>query len=454
MIAPVVIVCALGAAGTYFATRPVEAPEMVVLPPFPVTPPPSTTPGVGGVVAPPAPAVTETPLQPRTEGSIRPTAADIKIADDLTMWIDTRGPVSPEHIASAESLYVRYPADPRFGRILEHLFLLAARQAGPGNRDRAIEYARRAVAVKTGNHDAPIALIRLLVAAEDWPAVETAAREALEGFPRSAEALLALGRALYRQDRNREAAEALRASLEVQDNGEARQILARIEKGLVDERGMTQQQLAHFHVRYDGGEHEGVGREILRALERHYATLTSTLDHQPASTIPVILFSREGYYNANGAPAWSGGNYDTMDGRIRIPIGGLTESLTPDMDETLIHELTHAFAMDLSRNVIPRDVNEGLAQFLEGKRVASVLPPEQLTALANGRAGGVYGFYMESLAFAEYLMGLRGQGGMNDLLRDMGRTGDVDAAFRNVHGQDYAATKKAFRDRFRQQHGS
>ena len=47
---------------------------------------------------------------------------------------------------------------------------------------------------------------------------------------------------------------------------------------------MTEQQLAHFHVRYDGAAHEGVGREILRVLERHYATLSGTLDHQPAST--------------------------------------------------------------------------------------------------------------------------------------------------------------------------
>ena len=74
------------------------------------------------------------------------------------------------------------------------------------------------------------------------------------------------------------------------------------------------------------------------------------------NTIPVILFTREGYYDASGAPAWSGGVYDGIDGRIRIPIGGLTASLTPDMDETLIHELTHAFVADRTRGVAPREV--------------------------------------------------------------------------------------------------
>jgi hypothetical protein len=36
---------------------------------------------------------------------------------------------------------------------------------------------------------------------------------------------------------------------------------------------MAERRLSHFNVRYDGGEHEAVGREILRALEQHYATL-------------------------------------------------------------------------------------------------------------------------------------------------------------------------------------
>ena len=93
--------------------------------------------------------------------------------------------------------------------------------------------------------------------------------------------------------------------------------------------------------RYDGEEHEAVGRAVLRVLDRHYATLVRTLDHQPGSPIAVILLSRESYAAATGAPGWSGGLYDSFDGRVRIPIGGLTPALTPEMDDTLLHELTH-----------------------------------------------------------------------------------------------------------------
>ena len=87
---------------------------------------------------------------------------------------------------------------------------------------------------------------------------------------------------------------------------------------------MTEQQLSHFHVRYDGDAHEDVGREILRALERHYATLAGALDHQPPADHPgdPLLASRPTTTPA-GAPAWSGGVFDHLDGRIRVPIGGL-----------------------------------------------------------------------------------------------------------------------------------
>jgi hypothetical protein len=217
---------------------------------------------------------------------------------------------------------------------------------------------------------------------------------------------------------------------------------------------MTEQQLSHFHVRYDGEAHESVGREILRALERHYATLASALDHQPQATIPVILFTRQGYYDASGAPAWAGGTYDGIDGRIRIPIGGLGAGLTPDIDTTLIHELTHAFVADRTRGIAPRDVHEGLAQYMEGKRVASELNAEQLGWLADGRIPGVMGFYLGALSFVEYLVSHRGMGGMNELLQGMGETGSIDEAFKRVHGQTHRAAQQAWRQRLRQQYGS
>jgi tetratricopeptide (TPR) repeat protein len=288
----------------------------------------------------------------------------------------------------------------------------------------------------------------------DWNGAESAAREVLALDPRNAEVLERLAYALFRQDRNREALDVVQQAIEIRPSSFSKTLLERIRKGNADERGMTQQQLSHFHVRYDGDTHEDIGREILGALERHYATLAGTLDHQPGAPIPVVLFSRHQYYDASGAPAWSGGQFSHFDGRIRIPIGGLTASLSPDMDATLIHEVTHAFVADRTRGRCPRDVNEGLAQYMEGRRLASELGADQLRALADGRIPGVAGYYLQALSFVEYLVGARGQGGLNDLLQALGETRDVDEAFERVYGAKSGAMREAWLNRLRQQHGS
>ena len=207
-------------------------------------------------------------------------------------------------------------------------------------------------------------------------------------------------------------------------------------------------------MRYDGDAHEDVGREVLRVLDRHYATLVRTFSHQPAAPIPVILLSRQSYYDSTGAPAWSGGQYDDFDGRVRIPIGGLTASLTAELDDTLLHELTHAFVADLSRGVAPRELHEGLAQLMEGKRFQAVLGEQGSRALADGRLRGVSGFYLSALGLVEDLVAQRGQGGINELLRAMAETGNSDEAFRRVYGKSLEALQRDWATRLRQRYGS
>lgn len=363
--------------------------------------------------------------------------------------------VSAGDVATAEQLYARHP---EMRDLLETTLLTVAQDERRRRRfTEATALLQRAMVVQTEVARPCLHLMDTLVDAGDWASAESAARAAIAREPRNADAWQGLGYALMRQDRNKEAADALRTAVEIRPEAGAQALLDRVSKGMAAERGMTEQHLSHFHVRYDGEAHEDVGREILRALERHYATLASTLDHQPEATIPVILFSRDAYYDASGAPAWSGGVYDLLDGRIRVPIQGLTRSLTPDMDRTLLHELTHAFVADRTRGLSPesiRDIQEGLAQYMEGARVTERLTPQQLTMFADGRARGVQGFYLYALSFVEYLISIRGMGGMNDLLRVMGETGNADEAYRQVYGQDGRATKQAWFQRLHQQHGS
>lgn len=443
-----VLLTALGAAAwravrTPVAPPPASDPERLADPP---TPP--QTPAASSRSSPaPLPSVAT------EEAGL--SAEDRALAEDLTRRVNGRHPVSEVDVRNAEALYSRHPEEHGVQKLLGAVLYTAGSQQAQSRRlDPALTHLRRAAGLLPGNPEPRLALLDVLSESGDWAGAEAAARDVLALEPHNPDALERLAFALFRQDRNREAGEALQQALEIRPTPFARSLLDRIRKASADESGMTEQQLSHFHVRYDGDSHEDVGREILRALERHYATLAATLDHQPVAPIPVILFSRQQYYDASGAPAWSGGVYDGLDGRIRIPIGGLNASLTPDMDQTLIHEVTHAFVSDRSRGQCPRDVNEGLAQYLEGKRIAQELTAEQLTALADGRMPGVRGFYLQALSFVEYLVGARGQGGINDLLRAMGETGDANEAFRQVYGADHRDARQAWLDRLRQQHGS
>jgi hypothetical protein len=431
-----------------------------------VAPPPTPTPGpsaaepaperptpanaaetVPALPAPSPPALAPPPLPPDTAGLDRQTAAR------LARLLSVGGPVDPADLQAGEDLYARHGAPAR--PLLEALLLsAAATERGERRYTRAEALLRRASMVAPDSPRPPLALVSVFLDAGDWSGAEAAARVTLGLAPAEGEAVRGLAFALLRQDRRAEATEVLSGFLSAHDDPETRALLERLRRNAAPESGLTEQRLAHFHVRYDGEAHEDVGREILRVLDRHYATLVRTFDYEPRAPIPVILLSRQTYDQATGAPWWSGGLYDSFDGRVRIPIGDLTTALTPDLDGTLLHELTHAFVTDCSQGVAPREIQEGLAQYLEGKRTESLLGEPGLRALADGRLRGVPAFYASSLALVEYLMAQRGQGGINDLLGAMAETGSADQAFERVYGRDFAGLRREWAVRFRQQHGS
>ena len=446
-LAAVLGVVILGRRSTHVAPPP--HPARAPSPAEPVSVPPAPSPDTSRrpVRSSSPPLLAPSSLPPDTAGKDRQTA------ERLARLLSAGVAVGPADLQAAEDLYARYGASAR--PLLEALLLSAASKERQGRRYPAAEaLLRRASMVAPDSPRPPLALVSVLLDSGDWRGAENAARVALALAPAEGEAERGLAFALLRQDRRAEALDGLSEFLASHEDSETRALLERLRRDAAPERGLTEQRLAHFHVRYDGEAHEPVGREILRVLDRHYATLVRTFDYEPRSPIPVILLSRQTYDQATGAPWWSGGLYDSFDGRVRLPIGDLTEALTPDLDGVLLHEPTHAFVTDCSQGVAPREIQEGLAQYLEGKRSEDLLGESGLRALADGRLRGVPGFYATSLALVEHLMAQRGQGGINDLLRAMAETGSADDAFERVYGQDFAGLRREWAVRFRQQHGS
>ncbi len=380
-------------------------------------------------------------------------AADEATALRLISRLQAPAPPTPDDLNAARDLFARHPVEAR--DLYEGVLLAAAVHARDERRfDEAVSLADRAHDVSPDSSRARRVQLGLRLLTSDWAGAEQAGRALLALASADAEGARGVAYALVRQDRTREAVELLTSFLAAHEDAETRSFLARFQRDQAVERKLEEARLSHFHVRYDGEAQEDVGREILRLLDRHYATLARSFDYEPSQPIAVILLSKQSYHDATGAPAWSGGQYDSFDGRVRIPIGGLSAALTPDLDQTLVHELTHSFVADLSGGLAPRELQEGMAQYMEGRRIAQ-LDAERLRALADGRMRGqVGGFYFSSLWLVEDLAAQRGTGGLNDLLRAMSATGNADEAFRNVYGSDFAALQRQAAERLKQRYGS
>ena len=154
----------------------------------------------------------------------------------------------------------------------------------------------------------------------------------------------------------------------------------------------------------------------------------------------MILYPRQTFRAVSSAPEWAGGYYSRSDGRIRIGTRNMSAGFVPlDLERTLTHELTHAFLFARTRGVVPDDINEGLAQYLSGKRLGYRLDASR-AVVRDGRMK-VDDFYDSALSFVEYLIDRYRQPAMNELLETMGKTGDADASFRRAYHQTYAETR-------------
>jgi tetratricopeptide (TPR) repeat protein len=99
-------------------------------------------------------------------------------------------------------------------------------------------------------------------------------------------------------------------------------------------------------------------------LEKEWLTQATFFGAQLPGHPIVILYAGRRYFHLLDTPDWVGGYYD---GRIHVPI----DSGSPLGEATfglLRHELAHAYLHRLSRGRAPAWLQEGLAQYVEGRR--------------------------------------------------------------------------------------
>jgi tetratricopeptide (TPR) repeat protein len=228
------------------------------------------------------------------------------------------------------------------------------------------------------------------------------------------------------------------------------EVQAALEKALRDkkeEESYKENESSHFTLRYNGAAAPALARDVLRTLEMHYSAIETELNYSPPDSIGVILYTQQAFEDITRAPAWAGA---LNDGRIRVPVQGLA-SVDGELSRVLKHELTHSFVGQKTHGRAPTWVQEGLAQWMEGKRSgenAAVLvqfyaeghaaPLGRLEGSWTGFGGAMAGYaYAWALANIEYIIQTGGMGDVERILERIGAGISTEAAVREVVRSDY-----------------
>ncbi len=255
------------------------------------------------------------------------------------------------------------------------------------------------------------------------------------------------GWAYYAMNNLKQAVAEWQRSLALRPDAEVQAALDKALRDKQEEENYRENESSHFTLRYSGEAEPGLAHEVLRALETHFAAIESELSYTPPEPIGVILYTQQAFADITSAPGWVGA---LNDGRIRVPVQGLTQ-LTPELSRVLKHELTHSFVRQKTRANAPTWMQEGIAQWMEGKRSGAsaslllrVYDAKQAMSLAdlqgpwmrlsNELAAYAYAW---ALANVEYIIQVDGMTDVNRILDRMGAGSTAEAAVREVLHSDY-----------------
>jgi tetratricopeptide (TPR) repeat protein len=357
---------------------------------------------------------------------------------------------------------IRSARPPTLAEQSRRLTDIGARYLASGETARAIELLSEAVGDDPENGPAAADLTLAYVRHGDLEFAEfylDAAIRTSHADPADARIFLELGELYAERNRTSEALRAWEEALRLGGNDPG--IRARMGKLRRDwAYGHGQQYLEgnDFEVFYDPGLPVGAVESTLRFLDERRAELVSFFESPLAVSPVVILYQGRRYFGWMDTPDWVGGVYD---GRIHVP-------LPPDGPEAesyrglLTHELAHAFITDLSRGRAPGWLQEGVAQYVEGRRISAdeaaksldVRPVESLADLSSAFSqrsdrDAARAAYRIALFCVEELVADHGSGAIACLLRDLGGGMPLDAAVRAETGRTVAELEAEWRARLR-----
>ncbi len=327
-------------------------------------------------------------------------------------------------------------------------FLAGKHEFDHGNFAKARNYFETALRFESDNPTILNYYAALLVRTGNAAQALHYAERSVRVAPDSPDSLTVLGYAQFAADRNRDAIRSWKRALEFRPDALVQKYLAKAEREAAAEASFSQRESSHFTLRYEGKQtSESLRRELVATLESDYDALVRELGVAPSSSIPVVLYTDQAFFDVTQAPAWTSA---INDGKLRIPVEGVS-AITPELARVLKHELAHSFINQLSGGRCPQWLHEGIAQVLEpktvgsnGRRLAQLFHAQREIPF-NALESSFMRFspmeaalaYDESLAAVEYINNTYGMSDLSRILEKLGQGSSTEAALRATIHSDY-----------------
>ncbi len=317
-----------------------------------------------------------------------------------------------------------------------------------GDTSTAIDHYRQALSFEANSVPLLLNLAVLYLRQSQFTDALDPLERAQRITPDSADVAKLMGWAYYGSNKMDQAVAEWKRSERLHPDADVEHALQKAERDKAEEESYREGETAHFALKYNGSATPDLAHGILHVLEDDFRDLESQLDYTPPEPIGVILYTEQSFADITRAPSWAGA---INDGRIRIPVQGLA-SVTPELARVLKHELTHSFIGQKSHNRAPTWLQEGTAQYMEGRRstesaggllnVASQGGVPSLASLEaswlnlSGSSASVA--YAWSLAAVESIIQTGGVGDISRLLDSIATAPSTEAALRDSLHSDYA----------------
>jgi tetratricopeptide (TPR) repeat protein len=297
------------------------------------------------------------PMAPPSEMSTIPTdpAASAAVRD---------GVINTDVLSRLESEASSKPSSSSIARVVAAESAAARFEISVGDFEHAVDHYNVGLRFDPDNVGLLLEAAYLHLKRSEYTAASDLLDHARRVDPDSAEVAKLSGWAYYGLNRAGDAVTQWRHAMDIQPDDETKHALEKAERDAREEAEYHEGETTHFRLKYNGVATPELAHEVLKTLEAQFDEISTTLNYSPPEPIGVILYTNQAFMDITRAPSWSGA---LNDGRIRVPVSGLS-SMTDELARVLKHELTHSFVGQKTGGRCPVWLQEGLAQFMEGRR--------------------------------------------------------------------------------------